>query len=588
MYGILRLPPWLERARPLSEVIREDCAQEDRLDDQDLLERAAHGIRLIVAEGLGGTWWRKPWANDRSSAYQTLVKIAGNEPTRLLQAMIAYAEQHCGIDRVLVQLPDTVESRLTDCISDLARRGATILPADTDVWSLFPAIATVHSLDEEIGFLALLAGKEVVCHGPAFYAGWGVTTDVADVPARPEPRSVTQLFADRVLQASRYREPYGDRECSFEEALDVVRTCRRFEIENRQISVCVGMAFWKRKRIGNFLRGAVGRPQFVDQAKRAVAIAQSSGTGIAVWASRAPADLTRRAAEAGIPLTWVEDGFVRSAGLGADFIPPASISLDRRTPYYDPAQPSDLERILETIELDAAATARTRRLIDALVARKITKYAGSDSEHHGFPAGHTILVPGQVEDDRSVLLGSAGVRGNLDLLQRVRAGNPDAHIVYKPHPDVEAGHRKGAVADQTILRYADRIVRRGSMAELIMATDELHSLTSLAGFEALLRGRRVTVYGQPFYAGWGLTTDMAPPPRRGRRLTLEQLVAGTLIHYPRYVDPVTEIPCGPEILIARFADEALWRPTSLVRLRRLQGRLSRSFSRVRRRAAQKI
>jgi capsular polysaccharide export protein len=106
-----------------------------------------------------------------------------------------------------------------------------------------------------------------------------------------------------------------------------------------------------------------------------------------------------------------------------------------------------------------------------------------------------------------------------------------------------------------------------------MRADELHCLTSLAGFEALLRGKPVTVHGQPFYAGWGLTTDLAPIPRRRRRLDLEELVAGVLIAYPRYIDPRTGIPCGPEVLISRFAESDLWRPTLLVRLRRLQGQI---------------
>ena len=38
----------------------------------------------------------------------------------------------------------------------------------------------------------------------------------------------------------------------------------------------------------------------------------------------------------------------------------------------------------------------------------------------------------------------------------------------------------------------------------------METMTSLAGFEALLRGKPVTTHGQPFYAGWGLTEDICP------------------------------------------------------------------------------
>jgi len=74
--------------------------------------------------------------------------------------------------------------------------------------------------------------------------------------------------------------------------------------------------------------------------------------------------------------------------------------------------------------------------------------------------------------------------------------------------------------------------------------DEVHTISSLTGFEALLRGLDVTCYGLPFYAGWGLTTDMdgqslpkATYLKRRQRdiyLTLEQLIYGALICYPLY------------------------------------------------------
>src|SRR5207344_2221770 len=111
------------------------------------------------------------------------------------------------------------------------------------------------------------------------------------------------------------------------------------------------------------------------------------------------------------------------------------------------------------------------------------------------------------------------VRGNLDLLARVRADNPDAHIIYKPHPDVEAGHRTGRVSRQDALHHADAYVADASIPALFEVVDEVCTLTSLAGFEALLRGLPVTTYGLPFYAGWGLTTHLGPAsPRRQRKL----------------------------------------------------------------------
>ncbi len=165
-------------------------------------------------------------------------------------------------------------------------------------------------------------------------------------------------------------------------------------------------------------------------------------------------------------------------------------------------------------------------------------------------------MPGQVEDDRAVQTGGCGLTSNLDLLIGVREHAPDAYILYKPHPDVVAGHRKGAIPDRTCLQYADEIAREAPVSSLIAMVDEVHVNTSLAGFEALMREKPVAAYGVPFYAGWGLTRDLGPvPARRTARRTLDELVAATLLLYPRYLDPETGLPCPPEVVVARLSGE---------------------------------
>jgi capsular polysaccharide export protein len=171
----------------------------------------------------------------------------------------------------------------------------------------------------------------------------------------------------------------------------------------------------------------------------------------------------------------------------------------------------------------------------------------------------------------------------LELLARARTHAPDAHIIYKPHPDVVAGHRKGHVETADALRFADEIQNNAAITSLIEAVDGVHVITSLAGFEALLRGKAVTTHGVPFYAGWGLTKDLSEvPARRTRRLSLDELVAGTLLLYPRYTDPVTRLPCSAELLVERMAQGEARISTPLITLREWQGRLRlllRSFIR---------
>ena len=200
-------------------------------------------------------------------------------------------------------------------------------------------------------------------------------------------------------------------------------------------------------------------------------------------------------------------------------------------------------------------------------------------------AGRRILVLGQVEDDRSVLNGGPG-QTNLGLLTRARQLEPDAWLIYRPHPDVEAGHRKGHIADHQALQFADEIERGGSITALIDSVDGVHCITSLGGFEALLRGKEVTTHGVPFYAGWGLTTDLGPiPSRRTRRRSLDELVAATLILYPTYFDPVTRLPCPPEVLVRRIARGEDGFAAPLAWLRSSQGKLKVALRRMREAAA---
>jgi len=249
----------------------------------------------------------------------------------------------------------------------------------------------------------------------------------------------------------------------------------------------------------------------------------------------------------GVKLLRLEDGFLRSVGLGADLIRPVSWVLDGSGMYYDATRPSDLEHLLAEATFTPELLTRAAALRQRIVAAGITKYnIGVCGWQRPAGARCVILVVGQVESDASLAYGAPHIRSNIGLLQAVRRAYPEAYLVYKPHPDVIAGLRAKGAGEDEARQWCDEQVVDTDMGTLLAAVDEVHVLTSLAGFEALLRDKPVICYGQPFYSGWGLTRDMVPNPRRTRRLTLDALVAGALIEYPLYLNRSGDALITPE------------------------------------------
>lgn len=411
-----------------------------------------------------------------------------------------------------------------------------LVTEDINPWALLDAVEAVHVVTSQLGFEALLAGKRVICHGMPFYAGWGLTDDRLTCTRRSRPRTLEQLFDAAYLRYARYANPYTGERCRFEDTLELIAEQKQRNEALAGDWLGVGFSTWKRGFMGHFL-GDNARLRHVAKAKRAV---PGTHEQLLVWSSQDDTLAALEPQRTQVPLWRVEDGFIRSLGLGVDLIKPLSLVLDRRGIHYDPAQPSDLEQLLQETDFDAALLARARLLRQRLVELGLTKYnVGENSGPLPSPptGKRRLLVVGQVESDASLRHGSPQVTSNSELLRRVRHANPDACILYKPHPDVASGARVGKL-DTHASRLLDHAVTNACISDLLRQVDELHTMSSLAGFEGLLRGCHVVTYGMPFYAGWGLTEDRGMTcPRRTRRLSLDELVAGCLIRYPTYVEP---------------------------------------------------
>ncbi|MGQ0672792.1 MAG: capsular polysaccharide biosynthesis protein [Hyphomicrobium sp.] len=460
--------------------------------------------------------------------------------------------------------PEVISGAKCGYLGSVIHPRVRIFALPVNPWSLIEAVDKVYVVTSQLGFEAMMAGRAVTCFGAPFYAGWGLTDDRVSIPRRTARPSLEQLFAAIYFRYSRYLDPYTRRETTFEKTVEQLAYLRDRFLENNQPSIAVRISRWKRAIIDRLLDGFGGAPVHAWTIAGAVRMAKSRGGRIVTWASKCTRKLEAACAEGGVPLVRVEDGFVRSVGLGAAYVQGASYSLDTSGMHHDARQPSDLERLLQTADVSRELLLRAGELRQSIVRHGLSKYnlAAGDVSWEAAKSRRRILVPGQVETDASVKAARAlgfetgrfeGV--NLALLRAVRARNPAAFIVYKTHPDVAANLRRGHVSKRTASRYADQVIDQGSIVSLIRDCDHVETLSSLTGFEALLRGKTVTAHGLPFYAGWGLTEDLMTCSRRQRRRSLDELVAISLILYPRYVHPEALLPCEPEVIVSYLAEQ---------------------------------
>lgn len=408
--------------------------------------------------------------------------------------------------------------------------------------SLIERMDRVYVVTSTMGFEAILAGKPVTVFGMPWYAGWGVTDDRQTYSRRTKQRSVDELFAAAYFHYARYLNPVTHRLGSIFDVIDWLIRQRQIVAKYPGRMIAVGVRRWKAVNLQPLLALDHKRVLFVDSVEEARALSPKAVDCLLFWGQQASDGLLALAEQSGARVLHMEDGFIRSVGLDLDFVKPLSIVLDQQGIYFDPTRPSDLEDILNQRVFSDEDLNRAGKVREFIVAHRISKYNIEPLEKAEWPsAGKTVvLVPGQVEDDASIRFGCTDIHTNLGLLQAARLAHPDAFIVYKPHPDVKYGKRKGDIQTNNVLAFADYVEEQLSVISCLEACNVVHTMTSLTGFDALLRNKRVVVYGQPFYAGWGLTDDVlqhAPAfDRRKRRLSLDELVAGALLHYPLYWD----------------------------------------------------
>lgn len=480
------------------------------------------------------------------------------------------------------------------------------LDAPCNPIALISQACAVYTVSSHMGFEALMLGKAVHNFGVNWYAGFGLTDDdfVKNMPIYQNlirhyqqlnitQPSLSQLFYASYVLYSHYANPATGQACDIETLMNYLTDNRNWQNRLGSKLFVYDFSRWKIP----FVRGFLGfdkvnltvkpktkwwffLPYGINEkrAKRAdskVFKALSNTADYVVWGQKSKRLLKDKLAKRGMtnPVIWcMEDGFIRSYGLGATLIAPLSVVMDDVGIYFDATAPSRLEQILNTICLTDDQRQRAKGLHELFLTKRMSKYNLSTKNHdfirqiNALQSNRPIhLVVGQVEDDASVQTCTSVIKKNSELLARVRADFAHDVIIYKPHPDVEAGLRPGKADNH---HMADVIAHDVAIPDCLDVCDVVHTISSLTGFEALLRGKSVVCYGLPFYAGFGLTDDVIEVNNTskinalGRRtrpnlppLTLEELIYATLIDYPMYHLPHKMGLATPEQVIAHLHDQ---------------------------------
>ncbi len=246
-------------------------------------------------------------------------------------------------------------------------------------------------------------------------------------------------------------------------------------------------------------------------------------------------------------LTLLEDGFIRSVGLGVEGSPSFSIVEDDIGIYYDAISPSKLEHILNTYDFasDTKLMDDAAKAMELIRRHHISKYNNAPLVDENFLARYgmdnanekRILIIAQTAGDMSLKYGMAGQFSTTEMIESALHENPDAKLYLKIHPDVLSGKKASDIDLAYAKKHCTIIEENVNPISLLKHFSKVYTKTSGMGLEALIVGCECVCFGMPYYAGWGVTTDKVICPRRTRSRSVEEIFAAAYILYSRYYNP---------------------------------------------------
>lgn len=260
------------------------------------------------------------------------------------------------------------------------------------------------------------------------------------------------------------------------------------------------------------------------------------------------------------PVCFGEDGFLHSIGRSVDFDldfrfrTGCSLTLDFHSAHFDCRHRSWLERFLNSdYVFSSDEILRAKKCIDFIRKNYISKYNNQPIYTPNYCKTHRekVLVIDQAVNDFSIQLGGCNEDTFIQMLRDAVKENPEAEILVKVHPDMihnpnrggsgqkKLGHFSG-IDFQEISENITVIADYLNPLALLEAVDKVYVATSQMGFEALLCGKEVYIYGCPYYAGWGFghcRGDNTVLQRRTQKRNIYEVFNAAYIKYTRYINP---------------------------------------------------
>ena len=163
---------------------------------------------------------------DQSYGDMSVLKGLADETT--FKTMLETAiKENPDADIIVKTHPDTMTGKKGGYYTELKEHDNIYLQkTPINPISLIKYVDKVYVCSTQLGFEALMCGKEVHTFGMPFYAGWGLTVDAQTCNRRHNTRTLEEIFYIAYIMYSYYVNPNTNKVCEIEDAIDYLLKLR--------------------------------------------------------------------------------------------------------------------------------------------------------------------------------------------------------------------------------------------------------------------------------------------------------------------------------------------------------------------------